>query len=238
MKLLLFLPTLLLSVSCSSLSFKPAPKPDFPVMNGATAKFKKGLSIDSDFKPSVGTLTGNTWDMKGGSYEFIEGHCDNTEKGEKVIIWRDNLTIKNGKFSHWEDGVNLRAKNVTFKNIIFENCEDAFNTGVGCENFTISNCYFAPHSKKESTENYQADKLIQAVITKGNNTIENCTFWNGMCGIRIGLKKYSGSKFEGMTQIKNNNFVMLSTAIHQVRGEIKMSENKFSKVAQEFKKEI
>ena len=59
-----------------------------------------------------------------------------------------------------------------------------------------------------------------------------------MCGIRIGLKKYSGSKYEGLTQIKNNNFVMLSTAIHQVRGEIKMTGNKFSSTKEEFKKEL
>ena len=237
MKLLLLFP-LLLTASCSTLTSKPVAKPNFPQMNGKVVKFKKAISINSDFKPLVGTLTGNTWDMKGGSYELTGGHCDNTEKGEKVVVWRNNLTIKNGKFSHWEDGVNLRAKNITFQNVIFENCEDAFNTGEGCENFKILNCYFAPHEKKESSENYQADKLIQAAITKGNNSIENCTFWNGMCGIRVGLKKYSGSKYEGVTEIKNNNFVMLSTAIHQVRGEINMMGNKFSSTKEEFKKEL
>ena len=226
-------------VSCSTISTKvdKNSKPSFPAMTKKTVSLKKGITIRDNFSPPIGTLKGDTWDMGNGTLQLVGGHCNNEEQGEKVVIYKDNLLIKNGKFSHWEDGVNLRAKNVKFQNVVFENCEDAFNTGEGCESFTISKCFFGPHPKKESSEAYQADKLIQAVITKGNNTIENNVFWNGMCGIRIGLKKYSGSKYEGTTIIKDNQFNTLSTAIHQVRGQVKTSNNKFTKVEEEFKKE-
>ncbi len=222
--------------ACESMTApKEVSQPKFPTMNGKVKKFKEGIQIDEKFKPEVGTLTGNTWDMKKGVYELTGGKCDNSEKGEKVVIWRDNLTIKNGQFSHWEDGVNLRAKNVTFENVVFQNCEDALNMAEGCESFTVKNCYFGPHPKKKSTEIFKADKLIQAAVTKGNNRIEGSTFWNGMNAIRIGLKKYDGPKYEGTTTIKGNKFVYISTAVQETRGKTKISDNEYISVGEEFK---
>ncbi len=224
------------SCSCESLTApKKVSQPKFPVMKGEVKKFKTGVEIDENFKPDVGTLTGNVWDMKGGTYELVGGRCDNSEKGNKIVIWRDNLTIKNGAFSHWEDGVNLRAKNVTFDKIIFQNCEDSWNSGEGCESFTLKNCYFAPHPEKKTTEIFKADKHCQAAVTKGNNLIEGCTFYDGMNSIRHGLKKYSGSKYEGTTTIRNNKFVYIGTAIQLTNGKVKMSGNKFESVREEYK---
>ena len=233
--LLILAAFLFTSVSCTTVP--DVPSPTFPVMKGEVAKFKKGFSIDKDFDPPVGTLTGNTWDMKNGTVEQTGGKCNNDEQGEKVVIWRDNLTIKNGRFAHWEDGVNLRARGVKFQNVIFENCEDALNMGEGCEDFTVTKCYFGPHPKKESSEQYKADKLIQAAITSGNNIIEDSKFWNAICAIRVGLKKYGSDKHTGVVVIRDNQFVKISTAIHEVRGKSKMSNNKFEHVKEEFKKE-
>jgi hypothetical protein len=212
-------------------------KPNFPAMTAKTVKLKEGFAIKDTFVPPIGTIKGNVWDMQNGTLELTGGKCNNDEKGEKVVIWKNDLFVKNGKFSHWEDGVNIRASNVTFQNVVFENCEDALNMGEGCADFTIYKCYFAPHSKKESSEKYQADKLIQAAITKGNNSITESIFWNSMCSIRIGLNKYSGSKYEGVTEIKNNTFSMASTAIHRVKGEVKISDNKYNAVAEKYKNE-
>lgn len=231
----LILAAVLSMTSCSSLTTQIEKKPNFPAMTSRTVKLKSGIDVKDNFNPPIGTIKGNTWDLGNGTLEMVGGHCDNQEKGEKVVIWKDDLVIKNGKFSHWEDGVNLRAKNVKFQNVVFENCEDAFNTGEGCEDFTITKCYFAPHPKKKSTENYQADKLIQAAVTRGNNIIEDSLFWNGICGIRVGLKKYSGSKYEGNTLIRNNKFNSISTAIHRVRGDVKLQDNQFISVKEEYK---
>lgn len=238
MKKLLLLFVAIFGVSCASISgVKKVDPPKMPEMKGETKKFKKGIDIDENFKPEVGTLKGNVWDMKGGTYELVGGKCNNDENGIKPVITKDNLTIKNGRFSHWEDGVNIRAKNVTFDNIIFINCEDSLNSGEGSESFTVKNCYFAPHPKKESSEKFKADKLCQFVVTRGSNRVENNVFYDAMCGIRVGLKKYSGSKYEGKTVIKNNKFVYISTAVHQVRGEAQISGNEYISVAEEFKKE-
>ncbi len=235
MKLLLLF-VAIFGVSCSSITgVKKVEQPKFPAMNAKTVNVKKGFVIDKNFKPPVGTFDGKTWDLKKSSLTLINNPCDNGEKGEKIVVWLDNLTIKNGKMSKFGDGLNIRAKNVTVDGVVFESCEDAINSGEGSEDFTIKNCYFKPHDKKESSEVHRGDKAAQMAITKGDNVIENNVFWNYINGIRIGLKKNNSSSDIGTTTIRKNKFVWVATAVQRTVGKTKISDNEYISVEQEYK---
>lgn len=223
-------------VSCASVGgTKKVDQPKFPSMAAKTVNVKKGFDVDNGFKPPIGTFTGKTWDLKGGTLALVGKSCDNNEQGEKIVVWLDNVTIKNGKMSKFQDGLTLRGKNITVDNIVFESCEDALSTGQGCEDFTIKNCYFKPHDKKESSEIHRGDKAVQAVITKGNNTIENNVFWNYINGIRVGLKKYNNSGDIGSTTIRKNKFVWVATAVQKTLGKTNISDNEYISVQEEYK---
>ncbi len=222
--------------SCASITgSKPVDRPKFPSMNAKTVNVKKGFDIREGFDPPIGTFNGKTWDLKGGTLTLIGKPCNNNEKGEKIVVWLDGLTIKNGGMSKFQDGLNIRAKNVTVDGIVFNSCEDAVNSGEGSENFTLKNCYFKPHDKKESSEVHRGDKAAQMAITKGNNLIENNVFWNYINGIRVGLKKYDNSNQIGTTTIRKNEFIWVATAVQRTVGKTKISDNKYVSVEQEYK---
>ncbi len=236
MKLLLLF-VAIFGVSCSSISgVKKVDQPKFPAMDSKIVNVKKGFVIDKGFKPPVGTFDGKTWDLKKSTLALVGGDCSNKESGERITVELDNLTIKNGKFSKFEDGMQLRAKNITIDGVVYESCEDSINSFRGCDSFTIKNSFFKPHDKKETSEDFRGDKSIQANITKGNNVIENNVFWNYMNGIRHGLKKYNDPKTDiGSTIIRKNKFVYVSTAVQRTLGKVKMEDNEFISVGEEYK---
>ena len=182
--------------------------------------FRRSISLHKGDKPPAGKISGNTWDLGGLTIDGRDsGDCCDSEGGPKVTIHWKGLTIRNGRFANWPDGVGIAAPDVSFENVAFENCEDCLNTSKGARNWTIRGCFFRAAPLKTSRQNgYPGDKAFQANVSDGSNLIEGCTFSGFRNAIRAGSQKYR--KSAGSIVIRNNRFLTSATAIHAVAGYI------------------
>jgi hypothetical protein len=201
--------------------------------------FRKSISLHQGDKPPAGSISGNVWDLKGLIIDGRDsGDCCDREGGAKITIHWPGLTIRNGSFTNWPDGVGIAAPSVTFEDIHFANCEDALNTGKGARNWTIRHCSFQPAALKKTQQNgYPGDKAIQANVTDGTNLIENCSFAGFRNAIRAGSQKYR--KSAGTVVCRANQFSSVATAIHAVAGHTftDPSIDRFLNVAQPLRRE-
>ena len=186
------------------------------------------LEIRGGFRPPVGRLRAGVWDMEGGVLDGgTAGPCGDDEAGPAVIFRLAGLTVRNGTFRNWPDGVTLRAPDLTFENVIFENCEDAASTGAGAAHWTFRHCWFRPARPKTTHSRYRGDKALQANVTTGDNRVEDCHFWNFENAVRIGLHRYSGPPWEGRVTVTGCTFSGIGTALHHTRGTLAESNNRY-----------
>ena len=68
--------------------------------------FRRSISLHKGDKPPAGKISGNTWDLGGLTIDGRDsGDCCDNEGGPKVTIHWKGLTIRNGRFANWPDGV-------------------------------------------------------------------------------------------------------------------------------------
>ncbi|MFN5962415.1 MAG: hypothetical protein ACK5CW_13110 [Verrucomicrobiota bacterium] len=222
----------------------PRRKPDRRTLKDEAATttgyvFRKSITLRKGDKPPAGSLSGNVWDLKGLTIDGRDsGDCCDREGGAKITIRWPGITIRNGSFINWPDGVGIAAPGVTFENVHFANCEDALNTNKGARDWTIRHCSFQPAPRKKTRQNgYPGDKAIQANVTDGTNLIENCSFAGFRNAIRSGSQKYR--KSAGTVVCRSNQFSSVATAIHAVAGHTftDPAMDRFQNVDQPFRRE-
>ena len=183
--------------------------------------FRDGLTIrKGDPLPAGKLLPGNVWELEGLTLDGRDsGDCCDKEGGAKITVRWPGLTIRNGRFANWPDGVGINAAGITFENCAFENCEDCLNTGKGARDWTLRRCFFRAAPLKRSRQNgYPGDKAIQANVTTGRNVIDGCTFVGFRNAIRGGSQKHR--KSAGILVCRANRFVSVANAVHVVAGQV------------------
>jgi hypothetical protein len=101
----------------------PRRKPDRRTLKDEAATttgyvFRKSITLRKGDKPPAGSLSGNVWDLKGLTIDGRDsGDCCDREGGAKITIRWPGLTIRNGSFTNWPDGVGIAAPGVTFENV-------------------------------------------------------------------------------------------------------------------------
>lgn len=224
-----------LNISCQTLSVN-VDTPSFPKFSSSKVYVvKKAYTIYDDFDAPIGSLVGNVWNLDGYTLDGKKlGSCSDKEGQPTIKIRRNNLTIKNGSFQHFPDGIQIDADNVTFDNVTFYSCEDAVNTGLMARNYTIKNCWFAPSPKKTN----KGDKALQLSRNKqGKSILRNNLFTGYINGVRVGLNK--AKHYKGTVESYSNKFYNVETAYHVVAGNILIlnGKDKYYNVRQKTKTE-
>lgn len=159
--------------------------------------------------PKLGSVSGNTWDLKGGVLDGqkLKGkwRSQNENQEEVLRIKMNNLTIKNG-FIYSFEGVVVQGENITFDNVVWPKVgEEALSAYEGNKNLTVKNCQFGNG----------VDKILQLNDPRGNTTITNNDFDHGICAVRFGLSEYKDKGGDG--KASKNSFYGSETA-YQVVG--------------------
>lgn len=203
--------------SCEAPHYQPVPHPPPPA--GKMSVHSRTLIIRPGVEPPVGRIRGNVWDLQQGTVSgSAAGPCTDKEGGAHVRILWPGLTVRNGRFAHWPDGVEIAAPGVTLEDLRFENCEDCLNVtrpeGIA---WTVRRCRFQPSETKcTQPGDYRGDKAIQINWLGGDSRLDDCVFADFQNALRCGVPQHPETG--GTIHCRGNQFLSIGTAYHAVRG--------------------